>query len=197
MTLDDFSVRRPSFQADLKKMIVTGSGDFIVEKIKIDLDNPQFDIQVNVPRVEARGFYENTFNLGWLNTRAKGRIVNQLADVKMRFSFKGHIEVRNGQKYAKFDTFNVAAKISKIKIYLENAFPDKALNDAVNGFINQNTDLFLPEVEASIRQTLGKNKSNTSVTLSSVQYNLSFFFTCINQEEECVQLYSKFSTTIL
>lgn len=137
-------------------MIVTGAGDFVIEKIKMDFDNPLFDVVAVLPKCEARGYYENTFNLGWLNTRAKGRIVNQLADMKMRLTFKGHHEIRNGQKYIKFDTFNVAAKITKIKIHLENAFPDKALNDAVNGFINQNTDLFVPEVEAAVRQTMSK-----------------------------------------
>lgn len=76
-----------------------------------------------------------------------------------RFAYethKGRLEIRNGRTYVKFENLKIAAKIRKIRIYLENAFPGPTLNNALNNFINQNTELFLPEVEARIHQTLGK-----------------------------------------
>lgn len=150
-------MRRSGFQADLKKVIVYGGSDFVIEKIKVDFDKPVFNVQVLLPKIDARGFYASSFNLGgWISTRAKGRIRNQLADLRIRITMKGHLENRNGRTYIKFDAFNISVKIRKIKLTLENAFPDPTLNDAVNTFINENTDLFLPEVEAGIRQTLGK-----------------------------------------
>lgn len=195
LTLDDFSVRRPNFQADLKKIIVTGAGNFTLKNIKVDFDNPLIDILVVVPKVEAKGFYENNFNLGgWLTTRAKGRIVNYLENLKMRLTFKGHHEIRDDHTYIKFDDFKVLIKIPRIKIFLENAFADPVLNDAVNAFINRNTELFLPEVEGAIRKTFSESQM-LSDELNTPHFFIDSFSTI--QVVGCVPLYSECLTIIL
>lgn len=155
MMLDDITVNRSDFHADMKNMIVRGASGFKVEKINVELDNPLIDIQVTIPKVIAQGYYENIFNLGWLNARAKGRITSRVTNLKMRLTFKGHLEEHDDRIYIKFDDFEVNVKMRKIGIQLENAFSDFAINRAVNNFINKNTGLFLPEIESVIRKTLG------------------------------------------
>lgn len=68
------------------------------------------------------------------------------------------------------------------------------LNEAVNAFINRNTELFLPEVEGAIRKTFSE-----SLTLSD-ELNTSHLFIDsfpTIQVVGCVPLYSECLTLIL
>lgn len=155
--LDDINVNRAGIKASFRKMIATGAGDFVLESVKFDFTNPLIDLQIFMPIIDVKGFCEILFNLGWLNSPAKGRARIQVTDLRMRFSFLGRLDNRNGTTYIKFDQFKIATKIGKISIQLLDLFHDRAVNTAVNNFINNNIETFLPEIEAEIRQTLGES----------------------------------------
>lgn len=72
---------------------------------------------------------------------------------------------KNGQEYVKADNMDLNIKIPKIKFHFDNLFNgDKALGDLGNTLVNQNTDLFVPDIEAAVKQTLGKLNNFVSVS---------------------------------
>lgn len=154
--LDDISIRRPGLTSDVTNVRASGVVDYVVEKANLDFNKSLMDMIIVFPKVSVVGNYVNQFNFGWLNAHAKGRFTALLGNLKVRIGFRGRQEMRNGQRYLKAEQFTAVPKITQIKIHLENAFPDKNLNDAVNAFMNQNVDLFVPEVEQSIKTTMRK-----------------------------------------
>lgn len=156
LRLNDIYILRPSFNANLTNVIASGSGNFNIEKIRVDFDRSLMDVLVTVPKIQVSGYYVNQFGLGILKTRGKGRISAWLGNMKLRIGAKGRHDIKNGQEFIKFDKIVVTPKITQIKIHMENLLPDKALNEGINAFLNQNVNLFVPEVEEAIQTTLCK-----------------------------------------
>lgn len=156
LRLNDIYILRPSFSANLTNVVTSGSGNFNIEKIRVDFDRSLMDVLVTVPKIQVSGYYANQFGLGIIKTRGKGRISARLGNMKLRISAKGRHEIKNDQNYIKFDRIVVTPKITQIKIYMEDLLPDKALNEGINAFLNQNVNLFVPEVEQAIQTTLCK-----------------------------------------
>lgn len=155
--MDDIIIKRSSYSSNVTNSVASGTGDFVIEKIKVDFNNAYFDILIRIPKIFVTGNFDDKFNFGWLNSRASGKLTTWLANLKVRIIFKGHHETKNGQKYIKVNSIIVTPKVSQIKIRMENAFADKTLNEAINSFLNQNVDLFLPEVETSIKSTISES----------------------------------------
>lgn len=78
----------------------------------------------------------------------EGSFENSRARVKMR----GNKYEKNGQMFLKFERFNLKIQIGKNKLTLKNLFNgDPGLGAIGNQFINENSELFLSEVDKLIQ----------------------------------------------
>lgn len=153
LKLDNVYTRISTLNANVTNIIASGVGNFIIEKIKVDFNNPYVDMTLNVPNIQATGQYGLKMSLGLLNINARGR-GKFGTSVKLRCGCKGVVEIRNGQKYIKVKQCIATAKVTQLKMFFENVLPEKALNDAVNAFMNENTAIFIPDVEKAIQSTI-------------------------------------------
>lgn len=155
ISIDDFTVDKQGIYAVITNLVAYGASNFVFDRFKIDLEKAKMDVIITIPRVEALGNYKINLGRSLLNVRSNGRIKNTLSNLKVRIQMKGRVESRNDDKYVKMESCNVAVKVNSIKLYMENLFKDeKALNDVANQIINQNTELFVPELEESLRKSL-------------------------------------------
>lgn len=153
LKLDNVNIRKSTLSANVTNIIAFGAGNFIMEKLKADFNNPYVDMTLNLPNLQATGQYGLKMSLGLLNINARGR-AKLAASLKIRCGCKGTLEIRNGQKYIKIKQCIVTPKITQLKMFLENVLPERALNDAVNAFLNENTAIFIPDVEKAIQSTI-------------------------------------------
>lgn len=158
ISIDDFIVDKSGIYAHVTNLKAFGAGNFIIDRFKVDIPNARIDALVTVPKIEANGIYKvNIGGRSLLNVQSTGKVRNILPNLKVRISFRGGIDSRNGEQYLRFDTCNVIVKVTGIKIFMDNLFPNEPiLNQAANGIINQNTDLFVPELEISLKNSLCK-----------------------------------------
>lgn len=155
IAIDDFTVDKQGIHAVITNLVAYGSSNFIIDRFRMDVENSYIDTIVTIPRVEALGNYKINLGRTLLNVRSSGRIKNTLSNLKVRIQMKGRIESRNGEQYLKIESCNVVVKVTSIKLYMENLFKnERALNDVANQIINQNTELFVPELEESLRKSL-------------------------------------------
>lgn len=151
---DDIFIKRPGFVSNITQGLSYGCGDFIIEKIKVDFGiQPLFDTIIKVPKVLNKGVSDNAYNFGWLNSKSNSKFATVISDYKMRVTMRGKQELRNGQTYIKWTSIKITPKFSQIKMRMDNAFPDRALNEAVNNFLNQNIEIVKPEIEQAIIST--------------------------------------------
>lgn len=143
--------------SNVTNSIAYGSGNFVIDKIKVDLNNPVFiDLLLRFPQIKTLASFEDQFNFGWINSKTKGKLTTWLANLRIRITCKGVYENRNGQQYVRMNSIKVIPKVTQIKIKRDDPVSDRTLNEAINSFMNQNVDLFIPEVETSIRISMSE-----------------------------------------
>lgn len=157
VTIGNFIVDKEGVQAFISNLVAYGSSNFVFDRFKIDIPNARMDAILTIPRVEAVGSYKINLGRALLNVRSSGRIKTVLKNLKVRIHMKGHVKTIDGAEYLRMESCNVDVKVNSIKLFMENLFKnDKALNDVANQLINQNTQLFVPELEASLKSSLCK-----------------------------------------
>lgn len=155
LRLDDIVLRKPGLTGKDTNVLAQGISNFVIDKLSYDPEKVMMDVIVTVPRIHVIGDYVNNFNLGFINHRSQGKFKAQLVNLKLRFGFKGHQVQRNGETYMKIDSVFVMPKITQIKIRLDNIFPgNEALGETIIGFLNENVDLVVPDIEVSIKSTI-------------------------------------------
>lgn len=155
LRLDDIMLRKPGLTGRDTNVLAQGISNFVIDKLSYDPEKVLMDVIITVPKIRVIGDYVNNFNLGFINHRSEGKFKAQLVNLKLRFGFKGHQVQRNGETYMKIDSVIVTPKITHIKIRLDNVFPgNEALGETINGFLNENVDLVVPDIEVSIKSTI-------------------------------------------
>lgn len=155
--IDDFIVDKQGIYSQISNLKAFGASKFRIDRFKVDIENARIDAIVTVPKIEANGLYKINIGRTLLRVQGSGKIRNILPNLKIRFSLKGRIEQRDGEEYLKFESCDVIVKVTSIKIYMENLFANEPLlNEAANSLINQNTQLFVPELEVSLKNSLCK-----------------------------------------
>lgn len=161
MKLDHVTVEQPpnleNFEAELRDIKLTGAGDFLIEEIEVDLSNEsRIKIHLKIPRLNAEGQYESTFNVGWFSPTLKGRFVGEIMDLTMRLVMYGEHEIREEKTFIKFTDSEIIATIDDMKVQVKNKFPYQIFNGLMNSYINQNTKLVIPVAETLVEKTLGE-----------------------------------------
>lgn len=155
LRLDDIVLKKPGITGKDTNVLAQGISNFVIDKLSYDPERVLMDVILTVPRIRVIGDYVNNFNLGFINHRSEGKFKAQLVNLKLRFGFKGHHVQRNGETYMKIDSVMVIPKITQIKIRLDNVFPgNEALSETINGFLNENVDLVVSDIEVSIKSTI-------------------------------------------
>lgn len=145
---EDMYIDKPGIISNVTQTTVHGFGDFLIEKIKVDFDKPLFDIIVKIPKTTSHGISENVYSYGgFFNTMSKSKYTTVTKNWRMRITLKGKHEIRKGETYIKWTSVNIVPRILQIETKLIDAFPDKAINDAVNLMMNESIDLIVPDVE--------------------------------------------------
>lgn len=160
LRMDDITLNKPGLTGGNTNVIAYGLGSFVVDKLAYEVgpDNFLFDVLLTIPKTNVVGDYVNIFKLGFINARSEGKFKAVVHNMKVRMTTRGRIENRNGQPFVKIESVNVLPRITQIKILLENVFPgNPALSDTINAFLNQNVDLFVPDVEVSVKSTIRKS----------------------------------------
>lgn len=163
----DIFIRRTGIVSNITNQVTLGTGDFVIEKIKIDLNQPLIDLIIRVPKTVTKAISENSYNFGWLNSKSRSNFTSVISNYKARITVKGKQEIRNGEKYINFTSFKVVSKITQIKFRLDNAFADRILNEAVNSFLNQNADIVIPDIEKSNSKDLSEYLMNSKRLIHS------------------------------
>lgn len=158
----DIFIQKQGVTSNITQITTFGYSDFVIEKIKVDFNNPLFDVIIRIPKMRNRGISENTYSLGWLNSKQKGKFESVIVNMRLRVTLKGVQEKRNGKTYIKWTSIKVIPKVTQL-VSRQDAFPDKALNEVINRLANENIGLILPDVEKSVTENQSKIVVNSLI----------------------------------
>ncbi|XP_065094114.1 protein takeout-like [Ochlerotatus camptorhynchus] len=167
--LDPFSIekldidRGASFRAKMRNVIIDGLSNFVIKKIRPDLENKRFHIIAKIPNCFVHGKYELNMNILLLKIAGKGDFNLTLDDTLVNLKVQYYLEPKDGKSYTKFHPVDLKIKFDKAKFYLKNLFGgDPALEQIGNQAINANPHLLLDEVKPAIQENLKISLTNIS-----------------------------------
>jgi len=158
LALDNISFKRgPEFAASFRNIIVNGPSGFVVEKLKADVPNLNFNFTVLLPRMNFTGKYALKMRLLLLNIEGRGRVNGTLVNSRGIVRLIGKQVPRNGVNYVKFEQLIMKIKVGKAYLNLDNLFNgDPVLGNIGNQFINENSELFVEEMIPGFEKNLSK-----------------------------------------
>ena len=77
-------------------------------------------------------------------------------EIKARIKIETVPLFRDGVEYKNVTRVPAVVKIDKLVLKIHNLFKDKVLNDVGERLVNQNLDMFLPEIEKSVSNSICK-----------------------------------------
>ncbi|CAO1314672.1 unnamed protein product [Diamesa serratosioi] len=155
--------RGRDFKATFSKISVKGPSNFIIEKLKMNLQNTTFEIIISLPRLEFTGKYNIKIRVLVVEFNGNGDMKGVFEKSKARVRMRARKYQKNGQTYMKFDTFNIKIQPGTQQVLLTNLFKgNKNLEEIGNRFINENTQLFINEVVPGLEQNLAEIFTKTA-----------------------------------
>lgn len=158
MSLQNIEMSRGSeFKAVFSDLSVYGPSSFIIDKLKVDLDQLIIDIALTLPKLTYKGKYLLKIKLLLLDIAGKGDVSGILENTRARVRLRGQTYQKNGQTYLRFERFQVKILIGTSKIKMENLFNgDPTLGMIGNQFINDNIKLFTDEITPGLENSLAE-----------------------------------------
>ncbi|KAL7039515.1 hypothetical protein ACKWTF_000007 [Chironomus riparius] len=125
-----------------------------VINLKSDFTDEEMELQaiVNFPKLFTIGNYKSNISLGVLKIESKGQFNVSTYDVTAKWTIKGKLEEKKGEKFMKIHQFDVLPEAKNMKISASGLFPDQELNKFANNFLNQHWQLFYQEMIPETRQ---------------------------------------------
>lgn len=80
IVIDNILVQRAGLDAKLTKLKSYGASDFIIEKTRINIENPKFDFIVTVPKIKTYGKYKLQMSLGVINVKGQGNVTANIGN---------------------------------------------------------------------------------------------------------------------
>ncbi|KAG8221914.1 hypothetical protein J437_LFUL002473 [Ladona fulva] len=143
------------FDAELSKMTVSGPGSFIVTDLRADLDNNVFDFKLLLPRLHFEGEYKVDVNILLLPIRGTGKIYGNFSEYRADVHMPGKRIKRGNDEFLRLDKMQLKISIGKSKLQLSNLFDgDEILGAATNRILNDNSKVFLEEINPVLEDTL-------------------------------------------
>ncbi|XP_070504275.1 protein takeout-like [Chironomus tepperi] len=125
-----------------------------VINVKSDFTDEEMELQaiVNFPKLFTIGNYKSNISLGVFKIESKGQFNVSMYDVTAKWTIKGKLEQKEGEKYMNIYQFDVLPEAKNMKISASGLFPDQELNKFVNEFFNQHWKLFYQEMIPETRK---------------------------------------------
>ncbi|KAG5682954.1 hypothetical protein PVAND_012271 [Polypedilum vanderplanki] len=160
--------RGPNFQAQVKNVITRGAGKFVIEKMKVNLNDLIFDFQILLPKLEYKGKY--SINIKIINVVPI--IVNDKEFIGWAHNFRARVRL-TGKKYTGPDgrtyihflpiQIKILADTGNFDILLTDLFENSPTLEAIGKiFIAENKHYFLNEVIPSLEKNLSKHFTEAS-----------------------------------
>lgn len=133
-----------------------GSSDFTITKLKVDLDQLLFNIDVSLPHLHIQGLYTVDGKVLLLPITGSGHVTGNFTECTGSVRVHATMEKQpNGVDHVAIDEFKMKITVGKGTLNLDNLFGgEKVLGDVVNNAINSNFNAFLRELQPLIEQTL-------------------------------------------
>ncbi|KAK2576594.1 hypothetical protein KPH14_005264 [Odynerus spinipes] len=133
-----------------------GASDFTISKLKVDLNQLLFNIDVSLPHLHIQGMYEIDGKVLLLPIHGSGHMTGNFTECTG--SVKVHAirdKQPSGDDYVSIDEFKMKISVGRGTLHLDNLFGgEKVLGDVINSAINSNFNAFLRELQPLIEQAL-------------------------------------------
>lgn len=147
--------RPPSFFANFSNLAVTGASQFIIKKLKINLEKQQLNVSVILPSLDVIGKYSLDMSILVLRIAGKGDLKAVLNETKAILKLDYFTENVDGKDLVRFRPIDLRLKFDKASFYLTNLFNgDPNLEKVGNEAINENPMVLLDEVKPSFEENL-------------------------------------------
>lgn len=164
LKLESIKMERGSeFKAVFSNILVRGPSNFVIEKLRVNLQNTTFDFIITLPRLEFTGKYQLKLRILLLDIQGKGDMRGSMENSRARVRMRANKFVKDGQTYMKFEKFQIKIQIGKNLLHLDNLFNgDPTLGQIGNQFINDNSELFLSEILPGLENNLAAIFTSTA-----------------------------------
>ncbi|KAB0794285.1 hypothetical protein PPYR_08246 [Photinus pyralis] len=134
----------PTFKALLKNIDVYGASDFQLVKLKTNIPNLTFRIQVIIPLLRLTGDFDINARILVVPFKGQGKFYANATNCLGTAVLKAESKQANGENTFQFTSLEVQLQIGDYNILLETPTPnDVTLIKAANDILNQNRKDFL------------------------------------------------------
>ncbi|XP_054273554.1 uncharacterized protein LOC128993592 [Macrosteles quadrilineatus] len=142
-------------------MTVYGASNYSVISVKSDINRLRMDLGLSIPRIEATGTYEVVGQVLLFPVRSRGEFWALFNNITGIGKLYGKEVRRNDVSYMKTERLGVDFKLGssrfKIKDYLNG---NNVLGEAMNQFLNQNSDVIIEEMKPAAAQAISRHFKN-------------------------------------
>ncbi|KAK9888494.1 hypothetical protein WA026_000745 [Henosepilachna vigintioctopunctata] len=169
--LDEIKIRSgPSavkLDANITNIKVWGSSEFKILELRPNVAKRRFAFRALIPHIHFEGDYDVDMHILVLKYKGVGPINGNFTDYTFTCNLKGHLIKIDGKDYLRFDKMNLKLNIGKSSIRLDNLFKkDPVIAKAVNEVINENSEIFLREIQPSLEKALSEKLTNIANKLT-------------------------------
>jgi len=132
-----------TFKAILKEIDVYGASDFQLTKLKVNIPNLTFRIEVVLPLLRLIGTYDINARVV-VPIKGEGKFYANATSCVAKGVLRGELKEVNGQQYMNFTNLDLKLLIGDYNLRLDNLFSgDNVLGQAANGILNDNKKEFI------------------------------------------------------
>ncbi|XP_058803118.1 circadian clock-controlled protein daywake [Phymastichus coffea] len=133
-----------------------GASNFIVQKLRIDLNTLRFALDILLPHLYIEGLYEIDGRVLLLPIRGNGPMTGNFTDATGSVKIQANLfKDAKGEEHVGLSEFRMRINIRKGSLKLDNLFGgDPTLGTVINNAINSNFDAFIKELQPLIEKAL-------------------------------------------
>ena len=155
LRISDFDLGRgsPNFKATLKNIDVLGASDFQLVKLKANIPNLTFRIQVILPLLRFVGDFDVNARILVVPFKGDGKFYANATNCLGSGVMKAEVNNVKGENFLHFTSIDLKLQIGDYNVRLVNSSPaDTTLIQAANDIINQNRQDFIEIVTPFIEK---------------------------------------------
>lgn len=147
--------RGPDVNCVFDNIQVRGASNFVVEKLKANVDDITFDFIVFLPKLDFKGKYNLKVKVSIFDLSGQGDVKGSFYRSRARVRLRGYKENVNGVDYVRFRKLQVRLRVDDAKFQLDNLFNgDPTLGEIGNAVVNANVRLILDELTPTFEENL-------------------------------------------
>ncbi|XP_066598660.1 protein takeout [Prorops nasuta] len=133
-----------------------GASDFSITRLKVDLEEQKFAVDIALPHLHMEGNYEIDGRVLLLPIRGSGPMSGNFSECTGAVRFRGVVEKNEADEdHLKISEFRLKISIGRGRLHLDNLFGgERVLGDVINSAINSNFDTFIRELQPLVENVL-------------------------------------------